>query len=161
MKTMKLFIAIFLATAIGAYTSAQTSPKSVKQKTETIKVLGNCGMCKTRIEQSVLDEGATKAEWSAETKLLTVIYDPAKTSTDKLEAKLAMVGHDTKNHKADNKVYEALPGCCKYERVMASYSCPMHTEITSDKPGKCSKCSMALVKEDIAKPAKHSMEHKH
>lgn len=26
------------------------------------------------------------------------------------------------------------------------YSCPMHPEVTSKKPGKCSKCGMALVK---------------
>ncbi len=26
------------------------------------------------------------------------------------------------------------------------YSCPMHPEVTSAKPGKCSKCSMAMVK---------------
>ena len=26
------------------------------------------------------------------------------------------------------------------------YSCPMHAEITSDKPGTCSKCGMDLVK---------------
>ncbi len=28
----------------------------------------------------------------------------------------------------------------------AMYSCPMHPEVTSAKPGKCSKCGMALVK---------------
>lgn len=28
------------------------------------------------------------------------------------------------------------------------YVCPMHPEVTSDKPGKCSKCGMALVKKD-------------
>lgn len=28
----------------------------------------------------------------------------------------------------------------------AAYSCPMHPEVTSAKPGKCSKCGMALVK---------------
>ncbi|MEO5570706.1 MAG: heavy metal-binding domain-containing protein [Bacteroidia bacterium] len=28
----------------------------------------------------------------------------------------------------------------------AVYTCPMHPEITSDKPGKCSKCGMDLVK---------------
>ncbi|MEP6673738.1 MAG: DUF6799 domain-containing protein [Ferruginibacter sp.] len=26
------------------------------------------------------------------------------------------------------------------------YTCPMHPEVTSDKPGKCPKCGMALVK---------------
>jgi Heavy metal binding domain len=30
--------------------------------------------------------------------------------------------------------------------VQALYACPMHPEVTSDKPGKCSKCGMALVK---------------
>lgn len=29
----------------------------------------------------------------------------------------------------------------------ASYTCPMHPEVHSDKPGKCPKCGMALVKE--------------
>lgn len=28
---------------------------------------------------------------------------------------------------------------------MANYACPMHPEITSDKPGKCSKCGMDMV----------------
>ncbi|MES1197704.1 MAG: heavy metal-binding domain-containing protein [Chitinophagaceae bacterium] len=27
---------------------------------------------------------------------------------------------------------------------MIKYSCPMHSEVTSDKPGKCSKCGMDL-----------------
>jgi hypothetical protein len=30
----------------------------------------------------------------------------------------------------------------------ALYACPMHPEVTSDKPGKCSKCGMTLVKRE-------------
>ncbi len=30
----------------------------------------------------------------------------------------------------------------------ATYACPMHPEVTSDKPGKCPKCGMALVKKN-------------
>lgn len=33
----------------------------------------------------------------------------------------------------------------KHEKSMA-YSCSMHPEVISDKPGKCSKCGMALTK---------------
>ncbi|CAN5618543.1 hypothetical protein BH11BAC1_BH11BAC1_20140 [soil metagenome] len=29
-----------------------------------------------------------------------------------------------------------------------TYVCPMHPEVTSDKPGKCPKCGMDLVKKD-------------
>ncbi len=31
-----------------------------------------------------------------------------------------------------------------HQSVKMKYSCPMHPEITSDKPGKCSKCGMNL-----------------
>ncbi len=33
------------------------------------------------------------------------------------------------------------------------YSCPMHSEVTSDKPGKCPKCGMALVLREEKKKA--------
>lgn len=50
----------------------------------------------------------------------------------------------------------------------AVYTCPMHPEVTSDKPGNCPKCGMTLVlKEDIKKDTTnraesdslHHMEH--
>ena len=41
----------------------------------------------------------------------------------------------------------------------ATYTCPMHPEVRSDKPGKCPKCGMALVKEK-AKPAKKKVAQK-
>ncbi len=33
----------------------------------------------------------------------------------------------------------------------AKYTCSMHPEFTSNKPGKCPKCGMALVKKEKAK----------
>lgn len=86
-------------------------------KTEEIKVYGNCGMCKTRIEKAAKSvEGVSKATWDATKKMLKVTYDDTKTTALKIEEAVAKVGHDTDHVKADNKTYDALHGCCKYDR---------------------------------------------
>jgi mercuric ion binding protein len=86
-------------------------------KTEKIKVYGNCGMCKTRIEKAANSvKGVTKATWDSEDSMLTVTYDDSKTTTIKIEEAVAKVGHDTDNAKATDKTYNALPGCCQYDR---------------------------------------------
>jgi hypothetical protein len=40
------------------------------------------------------------------------------------------------------------------------YTCPMHTEIISDKPGTCPKCGMELVKVENGKTQSEPMQHK-
>lgn len=118
MKTIKLILALLLVSAVGVNLSAQTSVEAPgKHKTETIMVSGNCDMCKARIEKAVKETGANSAEWSIKTKLLTLTFDPAKTSLDVIGKKIASVGHDTGKFKAEDKVYNALPACCKYERT--------------------------------------------
>lgn len=118
MKTVKLLITALFTVVLALNASAQTHDhsKMASAKTETIKVWGNCDMCKDRIEKAVKTEGATSADWNVKSKMLTVTFDPAKTNLEKLTKKLASVGHDTEKFKADDKVYNALPGCCRYER---------------------------------------------
>ncbi|MBK7713435.1 MAG: ATPase [Bacteroidales bacterium] len=117
MKTITLFIAIVMLTVIGINSSAQSGAKAaIQQKTESFKVWGKCDMCKERIETAVKAEGATTASWIEKTQILTVSYDPSKTSKDGLSKKLAAVGHDTEKYKAQDDVYAKLPGCCHYER---------------------------------------------
>jgi hypothetical protein len=36
----------------------------------------------------------------------------------------------------------------KKDKMVMNYACPMHPEVTSDKPGKCSKCGMDMVKKN-------------
>ena len=116
MKTMKLFSIIVLLFAVTINVSAQTGAKASGLKNESIKVLGNCGSCKNRIEKAAKAEGATTAVWDSKTQLLAVTFDPSKTNVDAISKKIAAVGHDTEKYKADDKVYDALPGCCHYER---------------------------------------------
>jgi copper chaperone CopZ len=114
MKTLKLVAIAFIAILFVSTFNAQASSKASASKTETIKVSGNCGMCKERIETTAKVAGVTKAEWDKSTKLLTLVYDPAVVKSDDIQKKIAAVGHDTEKFKADTKTYNSLPGCCKY-----------------------------------------------
>ncbi len=118
MKTIRLIFAAVTMVAISTSAFGQTvNTKAVATgKTETLTVKGNCDMCKARIEKAAKLDGVTKAEWDKTTKLLTVSYDPSKTNMDAVSNKVVAVGHDTDKGKADDKVYSALPGCCKYDR---------------------------------------------
>jgi copper chaperone CopZ len=93
-----------------------TTTSFAQSQTDTIKVYGNCGMCKNRIEKTLKLEGVTSAAWSPETKLLIISYDTAKISNDEIQKKIAAVGHDTEKYVADDEVYSKLPGCCLYKR---------------------------------------------
>ncbi|OFX56544.1 MAG: ATPase [Bacteroidetes bacterium GWB2_41_8] len=88
--------------------------KMASTKTETLKVSGNCEMCKARIEKAAKLDGVSKAEWSTKTKMLSVTFDPAKTNLEQVGKKVAAAGHDTEKVKATDAVYNKLPGCCKY-----------------------------------------------
>jgi hypothetical protein len=116
MKTMKIFSVMLFLIVVTISVSAQTGTKASGSKSELIKVSGNCDLCKNRIEKAAKEEGATVATWNSKTKILAVTFDPSKTNVDALSKKIALVGHDTEKYKADDKVYDALPGCCHYER---------------------------------------------
>ena len=109
MKTKGLsLIAIFMMSALSVFAG---------NKTEKFKVYGNCGMCENRIEKAAKSiDGVQSADWNKETIMMKVTFDDTKTTTDKIEIAVAKVGHDTPNHKTSDEVYNALPGCCKYDR---------------------------------------------
>jgi hypothetical protein len=118
MKTLKVLFAAILILAAGITASAQAGTKSAANlKTETFKVWGKCEMCKERIEKAAKDAGASAANWSDKSQMLTVTYDPAKTNKDGICKKLASVGQDTDKFKASDDVYANLPECCHYDRT--------------------------------------------
>jgi copper chaperone CopZ len=89
-----------------------------KGKTEKFLVNGKCEMCEKRIEMAALsDKGVSKADWNKETKEINVVFDETKTSVQKINEAVALVGHDTKTVKAPDEVYNKLPDCCKYDRA--------------------------------------------
>jgi hypothetical protein len=80
MKSIKTLLTILFAAA--AFTvSAQTS--AVKK--DTLKVSGNCGMCKSTIEKAAKSAGASFALWNEETNDLVVKYAVGKTDSKKIQ----------------------------------------------------------------------------
>ncbi len=120
MKFVKIILLAIIVNLLGSGAYAQMTDHSkmnmTATKTETIKVSGNCGMCKDRIEAAAKVDGVTKADWNKDTKLLTLVYNPAMVKSDDVQKKVAAVGHDTEKFKAPDAVYAKLPGCCKYDR---------------------------------------------
>lgn len=111
-----------------------------QKKAETIKVWGNCGMCKKTIETAAVNAGATSADWNEETKQLQVSYKAKKTNGDKIQQAIAGAGYDTEKFTADQSVYDQLHGCCKYDRKEASASVAGDTaKEDCCKNGKCTK----------------------
>jgi periplasmic mercuric ion binding protein len=83
----------------------------------TVKVLGNCGMCKERIEKAATGvRGVQKASWDKDTKILTVAFRKDRTSMESIERAIAKAGHDTENFSTDEKTYSDLHSCCLYKR---------------------------------------------
>ncbi len=93
----------------------------------SFKVAGKCGMCETRIENAALSvRGVESADWDKESGIIELEYNAKKADLEKVQKAIATAGHDTELFTANDKVYEKLPECCKYERVETKSSgcCP-------------------------------------
>lgn len=101
---------------VAACTILSVSVFAQSVKTETIKVQGNCNSCKKHIETAAKVPGVTKADWNKDSKVLTLVYDPSKVSSDAIQKKIAAVGYDTEKYKGDDKAYAGLDECCQYDR---------------------------------------------
>ncbi len=104
----------FLSLLVIVFTSVNLFAQA--QKEETIKVWGNCGTCKKKIEKAATTAGATYASWDKETKILAIKYDETKTSNKKIQESIAAVGYDTQDVKGNDKAYKKLDDCCQYDR---------------------------------------------
>jgi mercuric ion binding protein len=110
---MKHFIIAILCCSALFYSS---NTFAQKMSSDTLKVWGNCGMCKKTIEKAAKSAGAKMANWDADLHQLIVSYKSDKTSNLKIQQAIAESGYDTQDVTASNEAYNQLHGCCKYER---------------------------------------------
>lgn len=110
---MKNIITILAAVLITA-TSCTAQIKN--SKTETVKVWGNCEMCKATIEKAANKKGEAKAVWNDETKQATITYNTKTTNLNAVLKRIALAGYDNVSFAAPDAAYNNLPGCCQYDR---------------------------------------------
>jgi copper chaperone CopZ len=118
---MRILSVIVLLTASALVVNGISVQKA------SFRVSGKCSMCETRIENAAFSvKGVEYAQWDKESGMIEVGYDATKADLDKIQKAIATAGHDTELYAANDKVYQKLPGCCKYERVEAKTTgcCP-------------------------------------
>ncbi|AIY13879.1 DUF3347 domain-containing protein [Cellulophaga baltica] len=112
MKSLKYLMMALLVLSITAC-NAQLK----NQNTETVKIYGNCGMCKSTIEKAGNIKKQSVVDWNKETKMATISYDSLKTSKDEILKRIALAGYDSDSFLAPDDTYSNLPNCCHYERA--------------------------------------------
>ena len=117
--------------AILVLLSGVSNAQIKNAKTESVKIYGNCGMCKTKIEKAGNLKNIAKVDWDADTKMATLTYDDAKTNQDEILKRIALVGYDSEKFLAPANVYSKLPGCCQYDREAKVPETPVKVDAVS------------------------------
>ncbi len=143
---MKLYISRFI---LGLFLLSTQFIFAQNLSKSQFKVKGNCEMCKERIETTAKKAGAKTARYSIDIQTLTL--ETKDVSSDEILKKVAEAGHDNEKFKASNDTYEGLPGCCHYERDLASITSENHEHHSKKEnefyvKGNCGSCKARIEK---------------
>ena len=109
---MKKNLMLFVFLCVSIITFAD------KPKTETVKIKTSaiCEQCKETIEKKLaFTKGVMESNVDVDSKdkIVTVIFNPKKTTVDKIRKSIAEVGYDADEVLAMPAGYEKLADCCK------------------------------------------------
>lgn len=111
MKNLKFLFAVLFTLSFSVAALAQN-----KSGNETIKIktTAECDECKERLEKVMAyEKGVKKSTLDVESKILTVVFNPKKTSIEQIRKVISDTGYDADDVPANNKAYDKLPECCK------------------------------------------------
>jgi mercuric ion binding protein len=111
----KIITAVMAIVTLSLGTWAQQST-STNDGMETIKIKTSavCEMCKETLEKAMAyEKGVTSSSLDVDSKILTVTYNPKKTTAEKIRLAVTKAGYDADAMPADTKAYSALDACCK------------------------------------------------
>lgn len=102
MKNTLIIALMFVSTALFA-----------KNITSKIQVKAQCDMCKEKIEKAMDMPGVSYAKWDQASQMLTVKYNDAKITEDKIHQTIANLGYATSKMEANTTAQKNLDKCCQ------------------------------------------------
>ncbi|WDO12132.1 DUF3347 domain-containing protein [Flavobacterium sp. WW92] len=112
MKSLSKIMAVIAM--VFTFTACEAQIKN--EKKETVKIYGNCNMCKSTIEKAGNVSKTAKVEWNKDTKMASIAYDQKTTNLDDILKRIALAGYDSDAFRAPDDAYAKLPECCQYDR---------------------------------------------
>ncbi len=115
----KLMIALVAMVALTLGGKAQQVTDSLTYTKDgmavaKIKTSAVCDMCKETLEKAMAyEKGVKKSDLNVDTKILTITFDPKKTSLETLRIAVTKTGYDADGLAADKNAYDNLNACCK------------------------------------------------
>ena len=108
---------------IIAILSSYNGFSQIKNLADTsLKIMGNCAMCKKTIENAGNFKNEAQISWDKDTKVASITYDKNKTSPDEILKRVALAGYDSEEFLAPDDTYAKLPACCQYERELKPHT---------------------------------------
>ena len=115
----KLMIALVAMVALTLGGKAQQVTDSLTYTKDgmavaKIKTSAVCDMCKETLEKAMAyEKGVKQSDLNVDTKILTITFDPKKTSLETLRIAVTKRGYDADGLAADKNAYDNLNACCK------------------------------------------------
>ncbi len=107
----KLFTGII---AVLLLFSSNVKAQDLKSAEIKIKTSATCDMCKKTIESALaFEKGVKKSTLDVPTKIVTVVYNPKKTTPEKIRLAISNAGYEADSLKANPKAWSNLEDCCK------------------------------------------------
>ncbi len=116
MKTIILAMASFMCIWNNAHAQAADTATVKKEGIQAIQIKTSavCDMCKETLEKAMaFEKGVKDSNLDVDSKILTVKFDPKRTSPERIKKAITLTGYDADDMPADSAAYKKLDPCCK------------------------------------------------
>ncbi|MCE9538501.1 MAG: cation transporter [Bacteroidetes bacterium] len=113
MKSKKILLSGLAAIILIFATTLLKAQGSTKAEIK-IKTSSHCEMSKVDIETALaFEKGVKRSELDLFTKIVTIKYNPQKTTPEKIRKAISDAGYDADTVKANPEAFGKLNDCCK------------------------------------------------